>query len=203
MNSALQNRSIYSFLFKRIIIVLVVALFCLFGFLTASSTTNCMVLLEEGMSARAEYALSSGSNDELIRRFFSAEYIKSGDLTNLKLLYSDFKITNYSHSTSIKSIWVWPGSRQTSAIVEDKINRNTFRGEKLYQESNAKLPEWQSGTYRVDLKYYNNRWYIDNITLIELAPTPTPTPEPTPDPSQSPDASQSPGISPQPTAGAQ
>ena len=101
MNSALQNRSIYSFLFKRIIIVLVVALFCLFGFLTASSTTNCMVLLEEGMSARADYALSSGSNDELIRRFFSAEYIKSGDLTNLKLLYSDFKITNYSHSTSI------------------------------------------------------------------------------------------------------
>ena len=203
MNSALQNRSIYSFLFKRIIIVLVVALFCLFGFLTASSTTNCMEILEECMSARAEDALSCGSNDELIRRFFSAEYIKSGDLTNLKLLYSDFKITNYSHSTSIKSIWVWPGSTQTSAIVEDKINRNTFRGEKLYQESNAKLPEWQSGTYRVDLKYYNNRWYIDNITLIELAPTPTPTPEPTPDPSQSPDASQSPGISPQPTAGAQ
>lgn len=193
-SSEVQNRSIYRFLFKRIIIILIVALLCILGFLTASATINCMVLLDEAMSARAEYALSSGSNEELIRRFFSNEYIQKGDLADLKLSYSDFRITNYSHAVSIKSILVWPGSTYTSAIVEDEVER--LEGEELYPEGNTKLlPEWQSGTYKVDLKYYNNRWYVDNITLIMLA-TPEPTTEPTPDPEQSPD------VSPLPTAGA-
>lgn len=192
-NPAAKGHSIWQFLLKHVVVIIVVVLLCLLAFHTARRVTNCTVMATEAMSARLNYAMGLRKiDDKALKRFFTEDMIKKGELTKLADKYRDFKISGYNDSTSVKWIWSWPGSDTAHVRVTEKVK--TIEGEPTANSDNedAEIPEWGNAVYLVTLERIDNKWLVDNIELEEVLPEETETPEPTGAGTATPPASQEP-----------
>ena len=192
------RRSVFYFM-RAILTVLIVATLCIFSFLSAARISNAYILVNEGMSLRAESILKNASVNDLAA-YFTSDCIGTDKLQRETSAapYAGSSVSSYQYDLSIASLHLLPWHVNTYVDVVEQIR--SIRGSVSAESGISQIPDWTPRKYRLTLSKIENRWYIDSIELLELNPkidppatpdpyadpipmtTPTPAPTPTPFP---------------------
>jgi hypothetical protein len=166
----------------RFLIVLIVLLICALVFIYAMQITSVIVLAEEAMRARAQYAIGSDAitqSEGYLSRFFSVEYLNSGDMQALRTTYDGITVASYIQLASTQWVWTWPWGGTAYVRVHDKVN--SIMGDVIDITREAEgIPAWQNGVYTLTLKNQKGVWRVVKLELVSLDPVPTATPVTTP-----------------------
>jgi hypothetical protein len=177
------RRSIFYFM-RTILTVLIIGALCILSFLTGSRISNAYILVNEGMSLRAECILKSAPENELAY-YFTPACINddAGQRDTGAAQYGGITISSYEYSIKIKDLHVMPWQINTYVDVIEQI-RGIKGSVSTESGSSAAIPEWTPRTYRLHLARSDGRWFIDSIELLELNPKldPPATPDPYADP---------------------
>src|SRR5665647_795610 len=95
---SMQPRSLRSFFKRHITIALIVFSLCALVFVYAMQITSVLVSSDEAMRARVQYAIGSDAteqSDSYMSRFFTRDYMSTGDLQRLRTAYEGINITGY------------------------------------------------------------------------------------------------------------
>ncbi|MDL2258929.1 hypothetical protein LJC42_07255 [Eubacteriales bacterium OttesenSCG-928-K08] len=181
------QRGIWFFM-RTILLIAALCFLCYGVFMTAMHIGNLHILTTEGLQLRTECILQEGAQNELPEYF--TDYFIAGDKLLDSAPYEDFTITNYDYRVEVESIKVWPWSKTATVTVTDRMMslngaiREDKKEEGAGEDKIYPMPEWESGRYAIRFKLDKGRWYINQMQLLEVAPTQTP--KRTPDMSQTP-----------------
>ena len=196
------RRSVF-YVMRAILSVLAVGVLCILSFSFAARVSNTYILVNEGMSQRAECILKNVPVNDLVS-FFSASCIESDEeqRSTSAAPYDGMSISSYEYGIKIRSMHLLPWHINTYVDVIEEIG-NIKGSVPADSASGTSIPDWAPRKYRLNLGRTNGRWYIESIRLLELNPkldapaTPdpdasplpivTPSPVPTPVPSPTPD----------------
>ncbi|MBR4905368.1 MAG: hypothetical protein IKZ44_00760 [Clostridia bacterium] len=196
------RRSVFYFM-RAILVVLVIGALCILAFMSGARISNAYILVNEGMSARADCMLKNGEENELTS-YFSLACIDSDsdERSNNAAPYAAMTVSSYEYSLKIGSLHVFPWQIGTYVDVVEQIRnvKGVFSAE---SGGSGSVPDWTPRKYRLHLGKAEGRWLIEQVELLELNPkldppaTPdpdaeplpmvTPSPVPTPEPSPTPD----------------
>lgn len=202
-----QNESALSrlvwFFAKNAFIILAILLVLALAFMTALTSANVYIVVEEGMSERADTVLKSYDDADL-DRYFTKEFLDADKLLSSKR-YQNYTITSFTYVGEPTGYICWPWQNSTIVRVTDVVSNidGELSADKLADESNQTRvpPAWDNGVYNVRLKRVSGKWKIDSMQLVndvKIEPTPVRSEKPLPTPSVS--LGLSPGLSPSPTA---
>lgn len=202
LDNPAKGNSLWQFLLKRLVIIIIVVLMCILAYHTGKRITGCTVMADEAMTARINYAFSLNgmAEDSALKRYFTPRMINSGYLQELKERYSHFTITGFNQNSSVKWNWSWPGSNTAYVQVTEKVPTISGEAKNRDETPDISIPEWKDGVYLVTLKRVEEtvkgqtveKWLVDGIEYLEPAPTRTPWPSETPGTSETPGASETP-----------
>ncbi len=177
------RRSVFYFM-RAILTALAVAALGVLSFLSAARISNAYILVNEGMTLRADCILKNAPEADLAA-YFSPVCI-NGDAQQRETSaapYAGVTVTSYEYSLKIKSMHILPWHINTYVDAVEQI-----RGIKgvLPAEfaSGTTIPEWTPRKYRLHLAQTDGRWFIESVELLEL--NPKLDPPATPDPNVSP-----------------
>ena len=177
------RRSVFYFM-RSILTVLIIGALCILSFLTGSRISNAYILVNEGMSLRAECILKNAPENELAY-YFTPACINS-DLAQRDTSaaqYAGITVSSYEYSIKIKDMHIMPWHINTYVDVVEQIR--SIKGSVSAESGlSASIPEWTPRTYRLHLDRTDGRWFIESVELLELNPKldPPATPDPNVDP---------------------
>jgi len=170
-----------TYITRRLITVFLIIIILLMSTFIAYDCANIYVILEEGMSMRAESVLTDNEVSSL-EHFFTQHFLSTDELLQNNK-YGEYIITDYDYKIKIKKVWAWPWSTRANAtiqeivsdisgdmrITEDELDELDAEDE-LDENENANngessVPEWENGEKLVRLKKVNGRWLIDEVIL--------------------------------------
>ena len=220
-------RRLVFFLFISIFLVTLVASMAVGGFMIAGELSSLTLILNEGMTARAEYILTGTGRDKL-SNYFTDEYLLLSDITEQRLVYARFKVTEHAYRLEPERFWCWPWNvRLTVTVREYMPYLNGYLPESAMTESEKLsgeaifLPSWPSREWRLTFIKTDGFWKIDRMDFVRILPKPsdphdhTPAPvtatptappstaaatrTPTPTPARTPSPTPTPTLTPTPT----
>ncbi|MEG1548231.1 MAG: hypothetical protein RR232_07065 [Clostridia bacterium] len=160
------------YVFKTLLIILVVAGIGVGAFTMAMYVSNMYILVTEGMHLRAECILQDGSVLEMTEYFTQHFVDKDAALKDSK--YDAFTITDFTYNVDIEGISVMPWGNTAGFRVMEKVTGIAATVNEGSGNPDAKLPEWKTTRYDIVFKRIDSRWYIDELKLIDENPTPRP-----------------------------
>ena len=196
------RRSIFYFM-RAILAVLVIGALCIVAFMSGARISNAYILVNEGMSARADCMLKNAEESDLTS-YFSLECIgsDSDERSNNAAPFAAMTVSSYEYSLKISGLHIFPWQIGTYVDVIEQI-RNVKGAFSAESGGSGSVPDWTPRKYRLHLGKAEGRWLIEQVELLELNPkldppaTPdpdaeplpmvTPSPAPTPEPSPTPD----------------
>ncbi|MDO4565671.1 MAG: hypothetical protein Q4C04_08665 [Clostridia bacterium] len=159
---------------------------CILSFMMCMRLANAYILINEGMSLRAECILQDGEILDLTS-YFTEDCIAS-DVALSANTYSGYTITDYDYRLSISDVAVWPWASTISAVIVEQCP--DIRGSANVDSTASSIPEWTPIRYELRLASIDGRWYIASLTVLEIDPEidapNTPNPELTPMPAATP-----------------
>jgi len=174
----MQPQTLRKFFKQRAIIALIVIVICAMVFVYAMQITSVLVFSDEAMRARAQYAIGTDTtmmSDSYLERFFSDEYLNSGELQKLRATYEGITVTSYMQLASNQWVWTWPWGGTAYVKVHDKVSG--IVGDVTDDERGLnEIPAWPSGVYAMTLKKRNGVWHVEHMELISVDAQPTPEP---------------------------
>ncbi len=166
----MQPQTLKTFFRRRAIIVLIVFLLCALVFVYAMQITSVVVLADSAMRARVEYAIGSDASvqsEDYLSRFFSEQYLNTGELQALYNTYDNCTISSYMQMSSVQWVWTWPWGGSAYVKVHEKLSNIT--GDVVGDETGAEqIPAWPGGIYALTLAKHQGVWLITNMELISL-----------------------------------
>jgi hypothetical protein len=196
------RRSVFYFM-RTILTVLAVGALCILAFLSAARMSTTYILVNEGMSQRAECILKNASENDLAS-FFTVSCIESdaNQRETSAAPYGNVTVSSYEYSLRILNMHLLPWHINTYVDVVEQVHG--IKGSVSAESgSDASIPDWSPRKYRLHISRTDGRWFIESVELLELNPkldppaTPdpdasplpivTPSPVPTPVPSPTPD----------------
>ena len=197
------RRSVFYFM-RMILTLLLIGAVCILAFMSGTRISNAYILVNEGMSARADCMLKNGAESDLTS-YFSLACIQDDaeERQNNAAPYAAMTVSSYEYSLKIRDLHILPWQISTYVDVVEQIRnvRGSFSAE---AGSGSSVPDWTPRKYRLYLGKAEGRWLIERVELLELNPkldvpaTPdpnadplpivTPSPVPTPEPTPTPDA---------------
>ena len=174
------RRSVFYFM-RAILVVLVIGALCILAFLSASRLSNAYILVNEGMTMRAECILKNASENDLAV-YFTPLCIQSDapQRETGAAPYAGTTIASYEYSLKIVNMHIMPWHANTYVDVVEQIHG--IKGSVSVESgSAAAIPEWTPCKYRLYLDRMDGRWLIESIELLELNPKLDPPASPDPD----------------------
>ena len=177
------RRSVFYFM-RTILTVLIVGALCILSFLTASRISNAYILVNEGMTLRADCILLNASETDLAA-YFTVDCINDDAAQRETSFtpYAGMTITSMEYSLKIRNMHIMPWQISTYVDVVEQIRgiKGTVPAE---SGSAAGIPDWTPRKYRLHLGRTDGRWFIESVELLELNPKldPPATPDPDADP---------------------
>lgn len=147
-------------------------------FYLSMNVTNIIILVKDGMAARAQVILRMEPNAEELGKFFSSEYLARDATLQRSLagdsVYVDYDIRGLDHRLSLEWMWSWPWEETASATVVESVPaidgkiKSSLREAALAQdETRLYPPAWGNARYRVTLVREEGRWKIASLHLLE------------------------------------
>jgi hypothetical protein len=122
LNTGLKLMSYFvSKLTSIVIIILLVILAAFFAY----DMANIYVVVNDGLSQRAETIINRQDPSDL-NRFFTLKYLNSESLFYSDQ-YRDYLIQDYDYEMKIKKLWVWPWQSRTEIVVEEYIPEASWK----------------------------------------------------------------------------
>lgn len=186
-------RRCIAYCLKALIATFLVLGVCFFSFLYCMRLSNAYILVNEGMSLRAECILQEGDILDLVSYFTDDCIIRDSGLA--VSTYQGYKITDYDYRVSLESISAMPWNTQIKVDLIEQCQSITGTSADLMQQT---IPPWIPMRYELTLSHLNGRWYISDIITVEIDPdiapaatpdmslTPQPAVTPTPKPTEEP-----------------
>ncbi len=174
----MSRRTIF-YLLKTILLITGIFCLCLFAFLIGSRTSNAYILVNEGMSLRAEAILQSGEVPELAGYMTQAcLHEDAAQRAQSAAPYSGYTVTSYDYSISVDRLHLYPWHSELYVDVVEQIGSISISV--ADNSSTPELPKWTPIKYRLYLEKHEGRWFIGRIQLLELNPSipPANTPDP-------------------------
>ena len=177
------RRSVFYFM-RAILTVLVIGALCILSFISAARVSNAYILVNEGMSMRAECILKNSSESDLTA-YFSLNCIQNDadERHNDAAPYAFTTVSSYEYRLKIRDLHIMPWQIGTYVDVVEQIRgiKGAFSAESGSQNT---MPDWTPRKYRLHLGKAEGRWLIESIELLELNPKPDvpATPDPNMDP---------------------
>lgn len=122
MNTGLK---LMSFFVKKLTGIVIVVLFVILAAFFAYDMANIYVVVNDGLSQRAETVISRQGPSDL-NRFFTLKYLNSDSLFYSEQ-YRDYLIQDYDYEMKIKKLWVWPWQSRTEVVVEEYIPESSWK----------------------------------------------------------------------------
>lgn len=170
------RRSIWYVL--RILLTLVALITLVLGvFVTGLYTSNVYIILQDGMTKRADYILCEGSLWEL-SEYFTDDFLLTDEALT-KHAYADFTVSSYDYRVEVSKLLVLPWEKEATVRVVQKLASIAAtpneKGENILPPA---LPEWPTTRCDVQFVRKNGRWYINSLTVLETNPQESPLPTP-------------------------
>ena len=179
------RRSVFYFM-RTILTLLAIGALCILSFMSAARVSNAYILVNEGMSMRAECILKNSPENDLTN-YFSLGCIQSDadERKNEAAPYAVMTVSSYEYRLKIRNLHIFPWQIGTYVDVVEQIRgiKGSFSAESGSVNS---VPDWTPRKYRLHLDKAEGRWLIGSIELLELNPkldvpaTPDPNAEPLP-----------------------
>ena len=177
------RRSVFYFM-RAILVVLVIGALCILSFLSASRLSNAYILVNEGMTMRAECILKNAPENDLAV-YFTPLCIQNDALQRETgaAPYAGMTVSSYEYSLKVQNMHIMPWHANTYVDVVEQI-RGIKGSVSVESGSGAAIPEWTPCKYRLYLDRTDGRWLIESVELLELNPKldPPATPDPDADP---------------------
>lgn len=166
------SRALY-FAGTRLILMAFGLALCLGVTVSCFRLANTYIVINEGMSLRAEYVLEGGSLTSL-QGFFTDGSILAD--TRLKdTAYKDFDVTDFIYSLDFEKLKVWPWLSTLTFEVIETVTSITGSAEGF---EGAVPPAWAPLKYRLTLVRQDGCWKIDTLTVLEVNPAQQPAATP-------------------------
>ncbi|MDR1570417.1 MAG: hypothetical protein LBS72_08025 [Oscillospiraceae bacterium] len=174
-----QLRRLLWFITVRLFALCVISALLVVTFYLSMNITNIVILLKDGMAARAQVVLGIDSDISRLEKFFTQECLQHDANTQRALVgsgdYKDYDIRGLDHRLSMEWIWSWPWEDTASAIVVESVPaidgkvKTSLRSDVLEQRGEEGLtpPEWREVRYRVTLARLEGRWIISALTAAD------------------------------------
>lgn len=177
------RRSLFYFM-RTILTVLAVGGLGILSFLSAARLSNAYILVNEGMTLRADCILKNASDNDLAAYFSSACINSDAPQRETSAApYAGVTVASYEYSLRIQNMHILPWHINTYVDAVEQIRgiKGTVSAESV---SGATIPEWSPRRYRLHLDRTDGRWFIESVELLELNPKldPPATPDPDADP---------------------
>ncbi|MDD3400002.1 MAG: hypothetical protein PHT58_00005 [Eubacteriales bacterium] len=189
----IARRSI-TYLVKTLVAIVLVAMLCLLSFIMCMRLSNAYILVNEGMSLRAECILLDGEILDLTT-YFTEDCILNDSALSVTT-YQGYTISDYDYRLDISNIAVWPWN---STITLDVIEEcRSIAGTPNVDTASPSIPSWTPMKYEITLSQIDSRWYISSLRVLEIDPdiptvnTPDPNLTPMPAVTATPIASSTP-----------
>ena len=114
-----------SFFVKKLTGIVIVILLIILTSFIAYDIANIYVVVNDGLSQRAETILNRQDPTDL-NRFFTLKYLNSDPLFHSEQ-YRDYLITDYNYELKIKKLWAWPWQSRTNIVVEESIPEASWK----------------------------------------------------------------------------
>ena len=178
-------RRLLWFLASRMLVFTFCVSLVTLAFFMAFNTANIYVLIEDGMTARANMILKRESASSL-DNYFRDEFLAEDDALQIGLSadspYLDYNITGYEHDVKVNWMWVWPWEDTATATIAETVSnirgRPVAEAQSLVNEGliSAAPPSWQGGEYEVTMLRTGGRWRIAGLRQTRIFPQETPAP---------------------------
>ena len=179
------RRSVFYFM-RAILTILVIGALCILSFIFGARISNAYILVNEGMTLRAEAMLKNTPDNELTV-YFSSDCVQTdaAERDACAAPYSGVTVSSYEYGLKIKDLHLMPWHINTYVDVVEDIRsiRWTASAE---SGSGSSVPDWTPRRYRLHLGKIDGRWMIESVELLELNPkldvpaTPDPNADPLP-----------------------
>lgn len=114
-----------SLIVSRLSFLIILTLIIIIVFFVAYDLANVYVMLDDGLSQRAEIILKN-EDPSYLDRFFSWNYLNSDPLlTNHQ--YYDYLISDYDYKVKVEKLWVWPWQSTTSVQIVEYIREDSWK----------------------------------------------------------------------------
>ena len=178
------RRSVFYFM-RAILTVLVIGALCILSFMAGSRLSNAYILVNEGMTIRAENMLKNAPDNELAV-YFTEGCIQSdaAEREACAAPYAGITVSSYEYRLKIKDMHLLPWHINTYVDVVEQIK--SVKGTVPAESGSVSIPEWTPRKYRLHLGKVDGRWLIESVELLELNPkldvpaTPDPNADPLP-----------------------
>lgn len=198
----------FAYIFTRAIIVALVIGLIYGAFLSSTKTSNLYFVIQDALKARLDIILMK-ANVEDKAKFFSYDYLQSGEYEALRTTYDIYEVAGYNHKFEFEKLFVFPWQTEKTIIVKEavytligELDTGKISKEEAVSKGVEKMPQWNNSEYYVTLIYENGTWLVDSIEKkadfdykppqtpslsqeeIDALRTPAPAPTPTFDTSQ-------------------
>jgi len=114
-----------SFFVRKLTGIVVVILLIILATFFAYDMANIYVVVNDGLSQRAETIINRQDPADL-NRFFTLKYLNSDSLFYSEQ-YRDYLISDFDFELKIKKMWVWPWQSRTEVLVEESIPDSSWK----------------------------------------------------------------------------
>jgi len=155
------------YIFKYLIIGMLIAAILIAGFFVARETANVYIIVTEGMEARAGTILNLTQLDELDKYFIANYAVSDAELSTDK--YDEFFIRDFDYKLKIESLWASPW--ENTAYVRAVESVPEIDGEYPTEDENEVprvMPKWQSARYTIYLVKIDGAWYISQAVKTDM-----------------------------------
>jgi hypothetical protein len=114
-----------SFFVRKLTGIVIIILFIILAAFYAYDMANIYVVVNDGLSQRAQTVISRQDPSDL-NRFFTLKYLNSDSLFYSDQ-YRDYLIQDFDYEMKIKKLWVWPWQSRTSVVVEEYIPESSWK----------------------------------------------------------------------------
>ncbi|HHU48654.1 MAG: hypothetical protein ACOYEH_08115 [Caldicoprobacterales bacterium] len=122
MNTALK---LITFLARKLVGIAVIILLIVLATFIAYDMANIYVVVNDGLSQRAEIAIQ-GEDPASLHRFFTLKHLNSDSIFHSDQ-FRDYNIQDYNYELKVKKLWVWPWESETEMIVEESIPESSWK----------------------------------------------------------------------------
>ncbi|MEG0766671.1 MAG: hypothetical protein RR482_03050 [Clostridia bacterium] len=150
------------------------------------NVTNILILLEDGMAARARVVLMHEDPGEL-NKFFQQDFLDRDEALRIgqsaQSPYADYDIRGIDHRVSMEWMWSWPWEDTARAdivesvpAIDGKIKASLRAAAIAENEKRLYPPPWNTARYRATLVRIDGQWKIASLKLMETLPEAVTTP---------------------------
>lgn len=174
---AVARRSIWYVL--RILLTLVALITLVLGvFVTGLYTSNIYIILQDGMSKRANCVLSNSDFSELTE-YFTDDFLLTDEALQ-KHAYAGFTVSTFDYRVEVEKLSAMPWDSEVKVRVVEKLASISAEPTEQAAEGGLppQLPEWPVRRCEIQLVRRDGRWLINSLRVLETNPMEKPLPTP-------------------------